>query len=132
MPRRPKRPLAPTPPAPEALSANRGLIGHLAWSTIVLVGAGLLISIELAAPCPPGGPLAFGQCEEIRPLAVAVVGLSAVLYVTLLSGVRAWSAGLRRRGLTDGVAARDWYLLAAAIGLVVAPLLAFTIVSAVR
>jgi hypothetical protein len=63
---------------------------------------------------------------------VAVVGLAAVLYVTGLSAVRAWSNGLRRRGLSDAAAARDWYLLAAGLGLLVAPLLAFTIVSAVR
>jgi hypothetical protein len=98
----------------------------------VLSGAGLLIGAELTTTCPPGGPLSFGECEEIRPFAVAVLGLAAVLYVTALSAVRAWSVGLWRRGLADGAAARDWYLLAAGIGLVVAPLLAFTIVSAVR
>jgi hypothetical protein len=34
--------------------------------------------------------------------------------------------------VADATAARDWYLLAAAVGLLVAPLLAFTVVSALR
>lgn len=68
----------------------------------------------------------------MRPFAIAVVLLAAVLYVTALSGVQAWTAGLRRRGVADARAARDWYLLAAGIGLVVTPLLAFTLVSALR
>jgi hypothetical protein len=58
--------------------------------------------------------------------------LAAVLYVAGLSAVLAWVGGLRRRGLADVRAARDWYLLAAAIGLPAAPLLAFTLVSALR
>ncbi|HEX2767185.1 MAG TPA: hypothetical protein VHR55_11205 [Candidatus Limnocylindria bacterium] len=49
-----------------------------------------------------------------------------------LSGVRWWTVGLQRRGVADARAARDWYLLAAAIGLVVAPMLSFTLVSALR
>lgn len=61
-----------------------------------------------------------------------MVALAAVLYVAGLSAVLAWVGGLRRRGLADVRAARDWYLLAAAIGLPVAPLLAFTLVSALR
>ena len=68
----------------------------------------------------------------MRPLAVGVGGLSAALYVTGLSGVLAWVTGLRRRGVADSRAARDWYLLAALVGLPVAPLLAFTLVSALR
>lgn len=44
----------------------------------------------------------------------------------------AWVSGLRRRGVADGTAARDWYLLAAVVGLPVAPLLAFTLLSALR
>jgi hypothetical protein len=52
--------------------------------------------------------------------------------VTGLSGVLWWTAGLRQRGVADAGAARDWYLLTAAIGLVVAPLLAFTLASALR
>jgi len=63
---------------------------------------------------------------------VGVVGLGSVLYVGGLSAVLAWVNGLRRRGLADAIAARDWYLLAAAVGLPVAPLLAFTLVSALR
>ena len=68
----------------------------------------------------------------MRPFAVGVAGLSATLYVTGLSGVLAWVTGLRRRGVADSRAARDWYLLAALVGLPVAPLLAFTLVSALR
>jgi hypothetical protein len=52
-----------------------------------------------------------------------VAGLSAVL---------AWTSGLLRRGAADASAARDWYILAAALGLLVAPLLAFTLVSGLR
>jgi len=55
-----------------------------------------------------------------------------VLYVGGLSAVLGWVNGLRRRGVADAIAARDWYLLAAAVGLPVAPLLAFTLVSALR
>jgi hypothetical protein len=61
-----------------------------------------------------------------------VLGLGALLYVAGLSGVVAWVGGLRRRGVADRTAARDWYLLAAAVGLPIAPLLAFTLVSALR
>ena len=68
----------------------------------------------------------------MRPFAVGVVGLAAVLYVTALSAVRWWTGGLVRRGVADGAAARDWYLLGAGLGLVIAPLLAFTLVSALR
>ncbi len=68
----------------------------------------------------------------MRPFAVGVAGLSAALYVTGLSSVLAWVMGLRRRGVADARAARDWYLLAALVGLPVAPLLAFTLVSALR
>ncbi|HSM38020.1 MAG TPA: hypothetical protein VK838_01720 [Candidatus Limnocylindrales bacterium] len=58
--------------------------------------------------------------------------LSAALYVTGLTAVLAWTTGLRRRGVADARAARDWYVLAAALGLGVAPLLAFTLASALR
>lgn len=87
--------------------------------------------MELTAACPLGGPLAFGSCS-IRPFSVSVVALAALLYVTGLSAVLAWTAGLRRRRLADARAARDWYLLAALVGLPVAPLLAFTLASALR
>ena len=86
----------------------------------------------MAAPCPPGGFLAFGDCERVRPFAIGVVGLAALLYVAGLSAVRWWTAGLRRRGTADERAARDWYLLVGGLGLLVAPLLAFTLVSALR
>lgn len=88
--------------------------------------------MELATPCPPGGPLAFGDCDEVRPFASGVVGLAALLYVAGLSAVRWWTAGLRRRGVADERATRDWYLLVAALGIAIAPLLAFTLVSGLR
>ena len=63
---------------------------------------------------------------------MAVVALAATIYVIGLSAVRWWTAGLEARGVADARASRDWYLLAGALGLVVAPLLAFTLVSALR
>jgi hypothetical protein len=92
----------------------------------------VLVGLELIASCPPGGPLAFGDCVSVRPFGIGVVVLAAVLYVAALSAVRWWTDGLRRRGVADGRAARDWYVLAAVLGLVVAPLFAFTTVSALR
>jgi hypothetical protein len=68
----------------------------------------------------------------VRPFAIGVLLLAAALYVVGLSAVLAWTTGLRRRGMADASAARDWYLLAASVGLLIAPLLAFTIVSALR
>ena len=61
-----------------------------------------------------------------------MVVLAALLYVIGLSAVLAWTRRLRRRGLADARAARDWYLLAALLGLPVAPLLAFTLASTLR
>ena len=91
-----------------------------------------MIGAELAATCPPGGPIAFGDCARVRPFAIGVVGLAAVLYVIGLTAVRWWTVGLQRRGVADARAARDWYLLAAGLGLAMAPLLAFTLASALR
>ena len=68
----------------------------------------------------------------MRPFVIAVVAVSAVLYVVALSAVRWWVTGLRRRGVADARAARDWYLLAAGIGLAVVPLFTFTTLSALR
>jgi hypothetical protein len=68
----------------------------------------------------------------VRPFAIGVVGLAAVLYVTGLSAVRWWTRGLVRRRVADARAARDWYLLVGGLGLIVAPLLAFTLASALR
>lgn len=87
---------------------------------------------ELSTPCPPGGPLAFGACDTVRPFAIGVLLLAAAVYVIGLSGVRAWTTGLQRRRVADPRSARDWYVLAAGLGLIVAPLLAFTLVSALR
>jgi hypothetical protein len=100
---------------------------HAAWSVIVLAVAGLLIGAELGAPCPPGGPLSFGQCA-LRPIVPPVVGVGALLYVGGLSAVVVW---IRRR-LGDPAAACEWYLLAAVLGAPIALLLAFTLVSALR
>ncbi len=99
---------------------------------MILVAAASVIGLELASPCPPGGPIAFGDCERVRPFAIGVVALAAVLYVVGLSAVRWWTRGLQRRGVADRRAARDWYLLAGSLGLIVAPLLAFTLASALR
>lgn len=88
--------------------------------------------MELSTACPPGGPLAFGDCLRVRPFVLGVLGLAAVLYLVGLSAVLAWVSSLLRRGVADRRAARDWYLLAAVVGLPVAPLLAFTLVSALR
>jgi hypothetical protein len=88
--------------------------------------------VELGAACPPGGPLAFGDCDRVRPFTIGVVGVAAAVYVIGLSAVRWWTAGLQRRGVADARAARDWYLLVAALGLGIAPLLAFTLVSGLR
>jgi hypothetical protein len=89
--------------------------------------------MELGTGCPPGGPLAFGgDCAAVRPFVIGVVGTAAVLYVIGLSAVRWWTAGLVARGVADRRAARDWYFLAAVLGLMAAPLLAFTLVSGLR
>ena len=63
---------------------------------------------------------------------MGVLLLAATLYVVGLTGVLAWTSGLRRRGVAEARSARDWYLLAAVVGLLVAPLLSFTILSALR
>lgn len=97
----------------------------------MLAAAGV-IGVELASPCPAGGPLAFGDCVEVRPFAIGVVALAAGLYLIGLSAVRWWTAGLVERRVADGRAARDWYLLAATLGLLAAPLLAFTLASGLR
>jgi hypothetical protein len=68
----------------------------------------------------------------VRPFAVTVVALSAALYVAGLTGVLLWTASLRRRGVADARASRDWYVLAALLALLAAPLLSFTLVSALR
>ena len=60
------------------------------------------------------------------------MALSAAIYVVGLSAVRWWTAGLQARGVADARAGRDWYLLAAGLGLLIAPLLAFTLLSALR
>jgi hypothetical protein len=108
------------------------MLGHVTWSALIVVVAGLLVGVELLAPCPPGGPIAFGDCERVRPFGIGVALTAAVLYVVGLSAVRWWTTGLQARGVADARAARDWYVLAATLGLLVAPLLAFTLVSGLR
>jgi hypothetical protein len=76
--------------------------------------------------------MAFGDCTHVRPFAIAVLLTGAGLYVAALSGVLWWTAGLQRRQVADARAGRDWYLLAAVVGVVIAPLLAFTLVSVLR
>lgn len=99
---------------------------------VVLAGAAILIGLELGAGCPPGGPIDFGDCAHVRPFAIGLVASAALLYVIGLSAVLWWVGGLRLRGVADALAARDWYLLAALVGLPIAPLLAFTLLSALR
>lgn len=107
------------------------MLAHLAWCALVALAAIGLVAAELSAACPPGGPLAFGACETVRPFAVAVVVLAAGLYLIGLTAVLAWTSRLRRQG-ADPRGARDWYLIAAALGLLAAPLLSFTTLSALR
>ena len=58
--------------------------------------------------------------------------MAGALYLAGLSAVRWWTSGLVARGVADPRSARDWYVLAAVLGLGVAPLLAFTLASALR
>lgn len=97
----------------------------------MLVAAATFVAATLLFPgC---GPVALIGCTpDLVVGGVAVVSLAAALYVIGLSGVLWWVRGLRAREVTHAGAARDWYLLAAVIGLAVAPLLAFTLVSAFR
>ena len=88
--------------------------------------AGLAIARELSTPCPPGAWLA-ADCGPARDVVLALLGLSAILYVTLLSAVVAWSARLARLPGADPAGGRDWYLVAAVVGAPIAPLLAFTV-----
>lgn len=60
---------------------------------------------------------------------LALIGLAAVLYVVLLTAVVFWAARQAARPHADPHGGRDWYLVAALVGLVVAPLLAFTILA---
>lgn len=104
---------------------------HLGSSALVVGGVGLLLRWELSAPCPPGGPLGGLGCGQARDLALGSLGLGAVLYVAALTATLIWAARLRRGG-GDPRAVRDWYLLVAVIGLPLAPMLAFTLLSALR
>lgn len=83
---------------------------------------------ELSTACPPGGFLA-ADCDTLHDLLLALVPLAAVLYVALLSAVVAWSARLARRPNADPHGGRDWYVVAAVVGIPIAPLAAFTILA---
>jgi hypothetical protein len=61
-----------------------------------------------------------------------VIGVGALLYIGGLSAVLAWLQRLRRRHVGDPAAARQWYVIAAILGVPIALLLAFTLVSALR
>ncbi len=49
--------------------------------------------------------------------------------MALLSAVVAWAARLRRRPGADPNGGREWYVVAAIVGVVIAPLLAFSILA---
>lgn len=69
--------------------------------------------------------MALAGCEA-RPAMAGWLVLSAALYVLGLTVVLRWAS--RRAG--QAAAVRDWYLLAAGVGLLVAPLTAFSILAA--
>jgi len=70
------------------------------------------------------------DCGGIQLVVLRVAFLAAILYVALLSAVVAWSRRLARRPNPDPTGGRDWYLLAAVIGVPIASLLAFNILAA--
>lgn len=92
------------------------------------MASGGLAWAELAVSCPPGGPLGWLGCGEARGLALATLGLAVLLYLVAQSAVLAWSI----RVAHPAGFAPDWYVLTGLIGLVIMPLLAFTLVSAFR
>ena len=91
----------------------------------MLAMVGLLVGSEVSRACPPGGLLAL-DCAGLQRITLRVLSTAAVLYVLLLSGVVAWA----RRSPAARQAARDWYLLAALVGLPLAPLTAFSLIAA--
>jgi hypothetical protein len=88
-----------------------------------------VVGTALAGSCQPGTFLSF-DCGPARDLVLAVITLGAVLYVGLLTLVVAWTSRMSRRPGAEAVSGRDWYLVAAVVGVVIAPLLAFTILAA--
>lgn len=93
----------------------------------MLAGVGILVFRERTLACPPGGPLAL-DCGPIQAVVLSVAPLAAILYVALLSAVVAWSQRLARRPNPEPTGG-DWYLVAAVIGMAIAPLLAFNILA---
>jgi uncharacterized protein YqgC (DUF456 family) len=94
----------------------------------VLVTAAIVTVAANGTPCQPGAVLAF-DCGPVRDLVVALIPLAAVLYVALLTAVVWWASRLAHRLNADPHGGRDWYVVAALVGLVIAPLLAFTILA---
>lgn len=94
----------------------------------MLAGVGLLVLGENVTPCPPGGLLAL-DCGGVQRIVLAVAPLAAILYVSLLSAVVAWSSRLSRRPNPDPTGGRDWYVLVAVIGVPITALLAFNILA---
>jgi hypothetical protein len=94
----------------------------------VLVGVGLLVRHEGSLACPPGGPLAF-DCGPLQDVVLTVAPLAALVYVALLSAVVAWTWRLSRYPNPDPTGGRDWYAVVSVVGLVIAPLLAFSILA---
>ena len=84
--------------------------------------------VARSAPCQPGAFLAF-DCGPFRDLVLALIPLAAILYVALLTGVIVWASRLAAKPNADPRGGRDWYVVAALVGLVIAPLLAFTILA---
>ena len=79
---------------------SRLLLAHLAWSAVVLGAAAAVIALERSTPCPPGGWLAL-DCGPSQDLFLALIGLSAVVYVVILSVVLAWATRATRRPGAD-------------------------------
>ena len=106
---------APQRPARAALS--RSLLAHLG-----LVGGrpGRGRGSSSASSCRPPARRAArspsATASGCGPSPSASSALAAILYVVGLSAVRWWTGGLRRRGVADARAARDWYLLAGGLG----------------
>ena len=63
----------PRPCSDEPLALAAGissrLLLHLPGRPWCWLAAGALVAVELGAACPPGGPLAFGSCDRVRPFA---------------------------------------------------------------
>jgi hypothetical protein len=90
--------------------------------------AGLVVGLEALSPCPPGRWLAL-DCGPGRSFVLATLTLATVLYLVLLTAVVAWWSRVARRPGVDPAGGRDWYVVAAVVGLVIAPLLAVVVLA---